>query len=146
MLGKALHEKPRWLRDLVRFLPLKSQFVLSGNVHDLQACELAPGVVTPQPLVDMLGHELRRAGYAHVFVYDPLVGFRALCSPGDATEASINRLREFGLTVVNDQAVAGVDLLATVLQRLIVSEREPVALLVNFASRLAMRVESLSAV
>ena len=29
-------EAPRWLRDLIRFLPLKSQFVLSGNVRDLQ--------------------------------------------------------------------------------------------------------------
>ena len=34
--------KPRWMRDLVRFLPLKSQFVLSGNIRDLQACEVAP--------------------------------------------------------------------------------------------------------
>jgi len=30
------HEPPRWLRDITRFLPLKSQFVLSGNVRDLQ--------------------------------------------------------------------------------------------------------------
>ena len=28
--------KSKWLRDLIRFLPLKSQFVLSGNVRDLQ--------------------------------------------------------------------------------------------------------------
>ena len=35
-------EKPRWLRDLVRFLPLKSQFVLTGNVRDLQITEVAP--------------------------------------------------------------------------------------------------------
>ncbi|WP_172398601.1 hypothetical protein [Gilliamella apicola] len=40
--------KPRWMRDLVRFLPLKSQFVLSGNIRDLQACEVAPQVITPQ--------------------------------------------------------------------------------------------------
>jgi len=39
------HERPRWLRDLLRFVPLKSQFVLSGNVRDLQLCELAPGTV-----------------------------------------------------------------------------------------------------
>ena len=25
---------PRWLRDIFRFLPVKSQFVLSGNVRD----------------------------------------------------------------------------------------------------------------
>ena len=35
--------KPRWLRDLARFLPLKSQFVLSGNVFDLQTYEESRG-------------------------------------------------------------------------------------------------------
>ncbi|MCR3766639.1 hypothetical protein K3Z80_24940, partial [Pseudomonas aeruginosa] len=48
MPGTALFEKPRWLRDLLRFLPLKSQFVLSGNIRDLQACEVLPGTVTAQ--------------------------------------------------------------------------------------------------
>jgi hypothetical protein len=32
---------PRWLRNLERFFPLKSQFVLSGNVRDLQAVQMA---------------------------------------------------------------------------------------------------------
>jgi len=36
------------MRDLVRFLPLKSQFVLSGNIRDLQAYEVAPGTITAQ--------------------------------------------------------------------------------------------------
>ena len=27
-------ELPRWSRDLLRFLPLKSQFLLSGNIRD----------------------------------------------------------------------------------------------------------------
>jgi hypothetical protein len=39
----ASYEKPRWIRDLIRFLPLKSQFVLSGNVRDLQLIEPQPG-------------------------------------------------------------------------------------------------------
>ena len=44
-------EKPRWLRDLLRFLPLRSQFVLSGNIRDLQIHEAAPGQVTAVPLL-----------------------------------------------------------------------------------------------
>ena len=39
-------EKPRWLRDLLRFLPLKSQFVLSGNIADLQVLQLEPEAIT----------------------------------------------------------------------------------------------------
>ena len=36
--------KPRWARELHRFLPLKGQFVLSGNVRDLQIIEPEPGL------------------------------------------------------------------------------------------------------
>ena len=39
--------RPRWIRDLLRFLPLRSQFVLSGNVRDQYPVEVAPGVVVP---------------------------------------------------------------------------------------------------
>ena len=32
-------ELPRWSRDLLRFLPLKSQFLLSGNIRDRYPCD-----------------------------------------------------------------------------------------------------------
>ena len=41
MTSAVTIEKPRWLRDLRRFLPLKPQFVLSGNVRDQQLAEAA---------------------------------------------------------------------------------------------------------
>ena len=65
-------ERPRWLRDLLRFLPLKSQFVLSGNIRDHQLAEVAPGSVAAQPLLPVLAAELRGAGYAGVIAYDPV--------------------------------------------------------------------------
>ncbi|HAL69152.1 MAG TPA: hypothetical protein DCP84_15965 [Pseudomonas sp.] len=48
MSGITSFQTPRWMRDLVRFLPLKSQFVLSGNIRDLQAYEVARGTITAQ--------------------------------------------------------------------------------------------------
>lgn len=78
MPGTALFEKPRWLRDLLRFLPLKSQFVLSGNIRDLQACEVVPGTVTAQSFNQTLCDALLDAGYAQVLAWDPLAGFRVL--------------------------------------------------------------------
>jgi hypothetical protein len=42
--------QPRWMRDLKRFLPLKSQFVLSGNLRDLQLSPTDNGLVA-EPLV-----------------------------------------------------------------------------------------------
>lgn len=68
------YTKPRRMRDLLRFLPLKSQFVLSGNIRDLQACEVAPDVVTSLPFTAALSDNLREAGYAHIVVWDPVSG------------------------------------------------------------------------
>lgn len=67
--------KPRWLRDLVRFLPLKSQFVLTGNVRDLQTQEVGAETVAAVPLVHSLDVELKSCGYANVVVFTPTAGF-----------------------------------------------------------------------
>src|SRR5689334_9040768 len=118
------YHKPRWLRDLLRFLPLKSQFVLSGNVKDLQTQEAAPSLVVTAPMITVLAGELARAGLARTVLYDPVGGFRVSGSPeapadGDAV------LREFGLTPANGSAPAGIDLLAATLSRVVESNGPP---------------------
>lgn len=140
------YERPRWLRDLLRFLPLKSQFVLSGNVRDLQLSEIAPGAVAAQPLTAVLGAELTRAGYASVLLYDPLSGFRLLQIPG-AANAIPNLLEKLGLHPGASGATpAGVELFGETLERLATSPTAdpPVALIADFASRLTVRNEALS--
>ncbi len=145
MPGTALFEKPRWLRDLLRFLPLKSQFVLSGNIRDLQACEVVPGTVTAQSFNQTLGDALLDAGYAQVLAWDPLAGFRVLGRPGSEARATPQVLLDLGLTPVDGAAPAGIDLLGATLQRLVNRSGEPIALIVDFASRLAVRNDALSA-
>ncbi|MGO3126923.1 MAG: AAA family ATPase [Luteimonas sp.] len=139
------HEPPRWLRDLLRFLPLKSQFVLSGNVRDLQAAEVAPGVIAPQALPLLLRDVLLAAGYAQVVYWDPVSGLRVLSRADNATDTADELLRELGLNPVDGAAVAGLDLLAATLQRLLARGGEPIALLVDFASRLVVRSDALAA-
>lgn len=137
-------EAPRWLRDLNRFLPLKSQFVLSGNVRDLQATELAPGTIAPQSFIQTVSDTLRHAGYAHIFLYEPLSGFQAIMAPGAVAQPSEDILQGFGLTVANGRAAASIDLLGATLEKLVGYQQEPVALIVDFASRLVTRTETLS--
>ena len=98
-------EKARWLRDLLRFLPLRSQFVLSGNTRDLQIHEAAPGQITAVPLARALPDALKDAGYRRIASFDLLNGFRAL-EPGDDSF-----LTQLGLTAANGAAAGGVDLL-----------------------------------
>jgi len=136
--------KPRWLRDLLRFLPLKSQFVLSGNVRDLQACEVAPDVVTAQSLVNTLGDNLREAGYAQLVVWNPVSGFTVPDSRVSPTEPADGTLRRLGLTPVDGTAPGGIDVLTACVERLVALPGPPIALVVDFASRLAIRAETLN--
>lgn len=138
-------ERPRWLRDLLRFLALKPQFVLSGNVHDLQLGSSTSDMA--QPLVGLLMDELQAAGYAGVVVYDPVNGFRTASRPGDGGLSGPEILTSLGLTPGPDgTAAAGVEVFSEVLRRLTsrAATEPPIALLVDFASRLIARPEALS--
>ena len=144
----SAHERPRWLRDLIRFLPLKSQFVLSGNVRDLQLVELHEGGVAARSLTATLAIELKRYGYGNVVLYDPLAGFRVLdASGGAAAEPQV--LEKLGLQAGGSAAVpAGLELFSNVLERLVSTSgtEPPIALIADFASRYVARPEVLSAV
>ncbi len=145
MSGNTPFESPRWMRDLVRFLPLKSQFVLSGNIRDLQASEVAPGTVTALSFNQALGDTLLAAGYAHVLTWDPVTGMRAIGKADSDPAAGQTLLKELGLTPVDGAAPAGPDLLAATVQRLVNRAGPPIALVIDFASRLVVRNDSLSA-
>lgn len=136
--------KPRWLRDLLRFAPLKSQFVLSGNVRDLQACEVSPGTVTAQSLTSTLCDGLRESGYTQFISWNPLTGFAVPAKGVAANESSNQLLGSLGLVTVNGVAPGGIDSVSTVMERLVGLAGPPTALIVDFASRLAVRAESLT--
>jgi ATP-dependent Clp protease ATP-binding subunit ClpA len=129
----------RWQRDFERFLPLKSQFVLSGNVRDLQVVEVQPGTVTAQPLNLCVAAALKRAGYASTVLFQPLAGFGLLSSPGEAASPSSGLLQELGLAAEDAQGRAGADALAGALDRIVRRQGDPIALIVDFAARLLTR-------
>lgn len=148
MADAATYGRPRWMRDLLRFLPLKAQFVLSGNVRDLHLVEVAPGVVAAQPLTAALATELKRHGYGRIVVYDPVAGFRVVDSSG-ATGGNRELLEKLGLQPDSaGVAPAGLELFANVLERLVLmpGTEPPAALIADFASRYAARPEVLSPV
>ena len=132
-------ERPRWQRDVTRFLPLKPQLVLSGNVRDMQLSALGSGVAALS-LTAVLAETLFQAGYGRVVSYDPVGGFRAVPRSGDEPKAGTAFLERLGLTPGADgHAAAGLDLFAETLERLVAFGDAPVALVVDFASRLIVR-------
>ena len=135
-------ERPRWQRDLVRFLPLKPQFVLSGNVRDLQLAAAGDGVAA-LALSTTLADLFIEAGYAQVVGYDPVAGFRALRRPGADERAATGFLERLDLQPGHGGAApAGPELFAATLERVVAFADEPVALVVDFASRLTVRKDA----
>jgi energy-coupling factor transporter ATP-binding protein EcfA2 len=143
--GSVSAAAPRWLRDLRRFLPLKSQFVLSGNVRDLQAAEVAPGVVAPQPFDQVLTRGLQDAGYDLVLRYEPVLGFSSITLPGADPAAGHGLLASFDLTPTDGYAPGNIEALGTVANSLVGHSGAPVALVVDFAARLVAKPGDLTA-
>lgn len=133
--------EPRWLQDLRRFLPLKSQFVLTGNIRDLQATEISPGVVTSQRFDQTLANALFSHGYGQVVLFDQVRGFQPMaCTAPSSCSPSAGGLP----FPTGGNASQGLDALAPMLAPVVRYEQAPVALIIDFASRLTIRPDGLT--
>ena len=133
---------PRWLRDLQRFLPLKSQFVLTGNIRDL-AVHSVGNAITTVPLKSLLAASLQEAGYSAVIEYDPIIGFSVAPAPGGApSDGTV--LGRLGLNSAGPAVPAGPELFSATLERFVALDGPPVALVADLASRLVVRPDSLT--
>jgi energy-coupling factor transporter ATP-binding protein EcfA2 len=140
-VNASAYNKARWLRDLVRFLPLKSQFLLTGNIRDLQAFESGLGTVAAVPLLHCLERELKDCGYQEVIAFRPLSGFGL---PNGTTGTELHAaLGRAGLSAEN-AAGASIEALAALLDGFVDSQGAPAALVIDFASRLVIRSDVLS--
>ena len=134
-------QHPRWLRDLRRFLPLKSQFMLTGNVRDLQIRTMGR-FATPATLEHVLTVNLKEMGYGAVLSYDPLRGVALADTRENPTGRPSAVLSSLGLAA--PEFGTGLPLLAAVLDRLEAHEGPPLALIVHYASRLTLRADALT--
>lgn len=137
-------QKPRWLRDLLRFIPLKSQFVLFGNVRDLQASEIAPNIITPLPFNQTLYNSLYEVGYVHIITYTPLTGFQWVANPTQSLQDGAMLMQQLGLTVTGDRASGNIDSLNSLLEKWQTITGQPIALCIDFASCLLSHRDNLS--
>jgi hypothetical protein len=63
-------QKPRWPRDLVRFLPLPVRAVRQRP--EPTDYEPAPGEITAVPLATILVDQLKKSGYQRIVAFDPV--------------------------------------------------------------------------
>ncbi|MDR3159101.1 MAG: AAA family ATPase [Zoogloeaceae bacterium] len=137
---------PRWLRDLERLLPIRPQFVVSGNIRDHFLTPLngaqADSVLTPAPLVRSLWTTLQRQEYRFLLIYDPVEGLRPYPNEPE-TVALATRL--FELKLQDGFMPMSLDRLTGVMKRLTRMREARCALLIDFASRLIRHPDQLCA-
>lgn len=135
--------RPRWLLDLIRFLPLRSQFVLSGNVRDQYPVEVQSAGMAPMPLVSCLGMELKREGMAHFLMFDPAQGFSVPLIVGLDQQTERDFFAKLlGVTwAENGRVAASAEKFFELLEIVVRHTGEPIVLFADFASRLLIRAD-----
>jgi ATP-dependent Clp protease ATP-binding subunit ClpB len=133
MISKAA---PKWLRDIAQLLPVRSQFVLSGNIRD--SALLPGGDETKARIVSThaaIWETLAPFGFKGMLVWDLVDGIRAY--PSDpATTQALSKVA--GVSLASEQQMRP-QALQRVLRAVCSSEEAAqmgVALIIDFSSRL----------
>ncbi|MCL2523234.1 MAG: AAA family ATPase [Betaproteobacteria bacterium] len=132
--------QPRWLADIARTLPIRSQFVISGNIRDTFLADVA-GQTALAPLPRALWETLRASGFACMLVFDPADGIRAY---PDEPEARQLAERLFGLKLAEGAQMLSLESLSNLMRKLTAERQARCALVLDFASRLTRQPCQLS--
>jgi len=140
-------QAPRWMRDVLRFLPLRSQFVLWGNVKDRFAWFANQDTPVPLTIEQFIAAHLEQAGVRHCLVWSLGEGLRIAPRPGMDVEAERTFFREaFNLRWDGEADLLPMssDTFFDLLQRVQCYREEPVAVIVSSASRLIVRADMIT--
>jgi hypothetical protein len=122
--------KPKWAREIERFIPIKSQFLLYGNINDVYPAEMAGNVAT-LGMADYLKELLSGHGYSLIVKYEPLYGFSLLSGDADAfNRATGDKMPSSGLLD------CPLDKAAATASKLAAASDCHAALIMRFASRM----------
>lgn len=136
---------PRWLLDLLRFLPLKSQFILFNNIRDRYAFPGPNSRYTALPLMNYLAECLRAQGYQRFVRFNRIEGF-APVTPlgGNSGEQEAFFQEKFGFKLVDGSFRTSLEKSLDIVERLANFKEEFVAVFLDYASRNAVRTDSLT--
>lgn len=141
----ALDLTPRWLKDLARLLPIRSQYVISGNIRDSFLMPLpgeAPAGLTLVPLLRALWETLRAQGVRYLLLFDPADGLRIYPNEPAVVELA-TQLHD--LKAQEGAMPASLERLIEIMRRLVSSREARGGLIIDFASRLARSPDHLDA-
>jgi len=132
---------PRWVRDLTRLLPIRSQMVLAGNIRDSFLTPHAAGL-TLAPLLRCMWTHLQPLDYRFVLVFDPIDGLRPYPNEPAVVEQAT---RLFDLKLADGVMAMSLENLIGIMKKVGAQREARCALVVDFASRLTRSPDRLDA-
>ena len=132
---------PRWIADLTRLLPIRSQFVLAGNIRDSFLTPVGGGT-TLAPLLRCLWAHLSTLDYRFLLVFDPVDGLRPYPNEPAAVELAT---KLFDLKLADGVMPMSLENLIGVMRKVAGMREARCALVVDFASRLTRQPDHLDA-
>ncbi len=129
---------PKWVRDMIRLLPIRSQFILSGNIDDiyLYPCEEGYALL---PLQQVIWRAFSSLGFALLVRYNPVDGISLY---PDAVEQPVSR--GVGITLSGNSMPVTLDNFLTILRRIVNQRDHRIAVLVDYASRIPVTPSNLT--
>jgi len=138
-MEKLIDVSPRWVLDMERLLPIRSQFVISGNIRDNFIMRMQEKH-TIVPLLRCLWVALNRLDYKLMLVYDPIEGVRPYPNEPAVVELAT---KLFDLKLQDGAMPISLENLAILMRRVAEMREVRCALVVDFASRLVRQADHL---
>ncbi len=132
---------PRWIRDLARLTPIRSQFVVAGNIRDSFLTPLG-SEQTLAPLLRCLWVHLAALDYRFLLVYDAVEGLRPYPNEPAVVEAAT---RLFELKLADGVMAMSLENLIGVMKKVAGQREARCALVIDFASRISRQPDHLDA-
>jgi ATP-dependent Clp protease ATP-binding subunit ClpB len=132
---------PRWIGDLTRLLPIRSQFVVAGNIRDSFLTPFEQGT-TLAPLLRCLWVHLAALDFRFLLVFDPVDGLRPYPNEPAVVELAT---KLFDLKLADGVMPMSLENLVGVMRKVAGQREARCALVVDFASRLTRQPDHLDA-
>jgi energy-coupling factor transporter ATP-binding protein EcfA2 len=132
---------PRWITDLKRLLPIRSQFVVAGNIRDSFLTPYEQGT-TLAPLLRCLWVHLAQLDYRFLLVFDPVEGLRPYPNEPAAVELAT---KLFDLKLADGVMPMSLENLIAIMRKVATQREARCALVIDFASRLTRQPDHLDA-
>jgi hypothetical protein len=131
--GAATKQRwPRWINDIDRLLPIRSQFILAGNVRDVFLTP-SPGGAYLAPLLSCLWAYLESQGFQFALVYDRIDGIRVVPQSAASQEKACQLL---AIKLHDGAMPAKLETLESIVRRAATLRDVRVAMIIDYASRI----------